>query len=232
MNLFSGEIDYYGNSSQPTLRLKPTNGSDTQFWSFGDQDQKGLIISLAGLCINAVTRVGNFAYVKRESNADAKFQKFALGYSSQSYFCLQNMKSGKVLGVANTDAVSEASVTLYDKNKTSGMPFEQLWKFRDGFLISAVSDSKVNGKILVLENADETGSPLKLMDMDDCKDGQLWDFQYDFTGITISSLRNKKFLDSDVAFNKSNGLLNQKWWMIKANDFKGALVMTIEFDKS
>ena len=79
--MFSGDIidPVTGNSSQPTLRLKPANGSDTQIWSFGvDEYQKGKIISLTGTHTNVVTRVGNFAFVKVESNEDADVQKFAI----------------------------------------------------------------------------------------------------------------------------------------------------------
>ena len=85
MNLFSGDLynpetDY---SSQLTLK-QPYNGKgggkDTQFWSFGvDENQKGKIISLTGTHTNVVTRVGNFAFVKVESNEDADVQKFAIG---------------------------------------------------------------------------------------------------------------------------------------------------------
>jgi hypothetical protein len=228
MNLFSN----FSSGDPLDPRLEPANASLTQKWKL---DDKGRIISLFNN--KAITRVGTGgATMSAQSDDDG--QKFVLGYNSPSYFFLQNMLSGKVMGVENTDATVGAQVNLYDKDTTSGMPFQQLWKFRDGYLFSAVPDSKVSrGESLMLDATN--GAPMQLQQLN-YSDGQLWNFQFDFTGVSMTNLKNNKLLggpltaDSDkkkLDFNDNNGLLNQKWWMIKVNDVKGAMVMTIEFDK-
>ena len=204
------------------LYVRPAHASsETQKWKF---DDKGRIVSLFnGLAVRWDSSTNQATLVDK-----SKGQSFMIGCNSPSYFFLQNMKSGKVLGVANTDVAAGALVNMYDKNIASGMPFEQLWKFRDGYLLSAVSDSKVRGESLVL---DANGEAMQLQGMNET-DGQLWNFKFDFTGVAMTNLKNDKFLDGGYAgtFKDWNGTLNQKWWMVKVNDFKGAMVMTIEFD--
>jgi hypothetical protein len=191
---------------------------ETTKWKF---DDKGRIISLSplGYAITTLTAKG----IAAASPSDSDDQKFLIGLNSPSYFYLQNMESGLVLG---TDIETEigASVSMYEKDKTSGMPLEQLFKFRDGFLVSGRSEYIGNtGECVVLQSG-------SLREIGENVYEQLWDFQFDFTGVTMINMGNKKVFVGN-AFEDPNPLaLHQKWWIIPVKDFKGAMVMTINYD--
>lgn len=219
------------------LRLTPAANTYTQKWKM---DDKGRILLQSNQEF-AATRDHVTVYDMQDhttrfikdhclilSDDKSVGQQFLMGYSSPSYYFLQNMALGQVLGIENTDAAVGAQVNLYVKNKASFMPFEQLWKFRDGYLISAVSDSKVRrGESLVLDATN--GAPMQLQRFNN-SDGQLWNFQFDFTGVSMTNLKNNKVFGS-LSFDDDERALKQKWWIIPVSDFKGAMVLIIEFDK-
>jgi len=192
---------------------------NTKKWKF---DGKGRIISLSPLGYAITTLTAQGIAAAAPSNSDD--QKFLIGFNSPSYFFLQNMESGLVLGTDIGFAQESNSVKMLVKNTTSGMPYEQLWKFRDGFLVSAGSEYTGNiGQCLVLQRD-------RLFVIEEKSYSQIWDFQFDFTGVTMINIRmNKVFVGN--AFEDPNPLaLHQKWWIVPIKDLKGTMVMTIEYD--
>jgi hypothetical protein len=192
----------------------------TNKWKF---DDKGRIISLSplGYAITALTDKG----IAAASPSDSNDQKFLIGFNSPSYFFLQNMASGLVLGTDIGCAQESNSVKMLEKDTTSGMPYEQLWKFRDGFLESGGSEyTRSIGQCLALGG-------YRLYRIQEKLYSQLWDFQFDFTGVTMIDMMKRVFVGNDFNFEDPNPLaLHQKWWIIPIKDLKGTMVMTIEYD--
>jgi len=128
------------------------------------------------------------------------------------------MGSGKYLGIVN----------MHDKNKASDIqPLEQMWKFSDGYVVSASRRNSEALDWLVMESG-TLQRPDNLVE-------QLWNFEFDFTGVTMTNIgANKVFVGHEgflkPKFEDPNGTLHQKWWMIPVKDFKGAMVMTINYD--
>ena len=223
------------------LQVWSKNNTDAQKWTL---DANGSLISkLTGYAVDS--SVGDKYRVKTWDRNGSDAQVWILGYNSPSYFFLQNIQSGLVLGVQDSSAGKGTQVKLWTKNSTSSFPKEQVWKFtEDGHLQSALSpDLVLDINYFGLLNwydqkqieRDVYGN-LKLNTKEDIYT-QKWSFQADVGGgILRSSLENTVFDGApfsqsgytieDPCMRKFNKLLTQKWAMVSLPHSKGALRLT------
>ena len=120
------------------LQVWSKNNTDAQKWTL---DANGSLISkLTGYAVDATDN----RRVKTWDRDGSDPQVWILGYNSPSYFFLQNIQSGLVLGVQDSSAGEGTQVKMWTKNSTSSFPKEQVWKLTEnGYLQSALSPNLV-----------------------------------------------------------------------------------------
>jgi hypothetical protein len=221
------------------LQVWSKNNTDAQKWTL---DANGSLISkLTGYAVDATDN----RRVKTWDRNGSDPQVWILGYNSPSYFFLQNIQSGLVLGAVDdrffstfkTYATAGTQVKMWTKNSTSSFPKEQVWKFtEDGYLQSALSPDLV---LDIQVNVDNPGEELEKMiirvklNKKNDTDTQKWSFQADARGGILRSNYYGCVLE-DMTYDQSsppslrnfNMLLTQKWTMVSLPHSKGSLLLT------
>ena len=215
------------------LQVWSKNNTDAQKWTL---DAKGSLISkLTGYAVDSSS--GDNCRVKTWDRNGSDSQVWILGYNSPSYFFLQNIQSGLVLGVQDSSAGEGTEVKMYTKNSTSSFPKEQVWKFTwDGHLQSALSpDLVLDLATSYLEYTEKQlyGQAYVKLNKKNDYDYQKWTFQSDIRGGILRSGYGNYVLE-DMTYEQSRPpslrdfdmLLTQKWAMVSLPHSKGALLLT------
>jgi hypothetical protein len=222
------------------LQVWSKNYTDAQKWTL---DAEGSLISkLTGYAVDSST--GDKYRVKTWDRNGSDAQVWILGYNSPSYFFLQNIQSGLVLGVQDSSAGEGTQVKMWTKNSTSSFPKEQVWKFtEEGHLQSALSPDLVldinDFQLLDLYDQKQIERDVygnvKLSNKNDTN--VKWSFQSDIRGGILRSNLENTILDclpfsqsgftiKDPCMRKFDKFLTQKWAMVSLSHSKGALQLT------